>query len=89
MMFRDPRPVAIWRDSLLFWCRLTEANHAAGIALWKAFIPLAGPMAGLAKSPARAEIRPGAGETPPSSTPPARPAAKPPRARKPARLTTA
>ncbi len=35
-MFRDPTPVAIWRDTILLWCRLADAQRDAGLALWRA-----------------------------------------------------
>lgn len=39
-MFRDPTPMGLWRDSILFWCRLTQANCDASLRIWSAFSPL-------------------------------------------------
>jgi hypothetical protein len=35
-MFRDPRPMALWRDSIQVWCRVTQVQCDLGLALWKA-----------------------------------------------------
>lgn len=39
MMFRDPTPVALWRDTILFWCRMAEVQRDAGFALWASLLP--------------------------------------------------
>jgi hypothetical protein len=49
--------MALWRDSILFWCRMTQAQCDFNLAMWKAVVPMAAPGAAPGFAPAAVPAR--------------------------------